>query len=230
MKIAIISDAHGNKLFFNQCLLMIENLHVDKIVALGDYFGYMRGGNEIVKQLVSHDAILLKGNHEGMLLGELPLDEEKEKLYGLREDLHDLRPDSLFFLENMKEQLVLEDNGSKMLFLHGSPEDPLCGYTYENDVENKFTNKDKEYEFIFMGHTHRSFVKRYMGTTFVNVGSCGLPRDCGLQPSFCLFDSKISEPYIVKIRLSQDILDSPEYKALNPSIYKVFLRGCENEN
>ena len=41
MKIAIISDAHGNFLFFKSCIEAIEKEKVDRIVALGDYFGYM---------------------------------------------------------------------------------------------------------------------------------------------------------------------------------------------
>lgn len=77
MKIAIISDAHGNLLFFKFCMEAIQKEKVDRIVALGDYFGYMLDGKKVFDILRDNNAILLKGNHEAMLLGELPLDKKK---------------------------------------------------------------------------------------------------------------------------------------------------------
>ena len=230
MKIAILSDVHGNIRFFNQCMQEIEDRNVDKIVALGDYYGYMRGGAEVIRILAARGACLLKGNHEAMLLGELPLDAERDKLYGLHEDLQCIPSDIFALLRNMKEKLVLHEEGRKMLFLHGSPECPLTGYVYEDDMEKMFANKTMDYDYIFMGHTHRSFIRRYNGITFVNVGSCGLPRDCGLTPSFCLFDSEKEEVHIIKKIIDKEILGNQEYKTLNPVVYEVFLRRCEDED
>ena len=41
---------------------------------------------------------------------------------------------------------------------------------------------------MFMGNTHRPFIRKAGSSTYVNVGSIGLPRDDGRYASFCIFE------------------------------------------
>lgn len=225
MKIAIISDAHGNLLFFKSCIEAIQKEKVDRIVALGDYFGYMLDGKKVFDTLRDNNAILLKGNHEAMLLGELPLDKKKDELYNLSVIRKRLPKDFLKILRDIPVKYELSIDGLKILFVHGSPHDCLSGYIYEDNINDSLAKCTKEYDYIFMGHTHRPFQKKKGSTAFVNVGSCGLPRDCGLMPSFCLFDTKIRTCTIVRVNIDSSVLKRKEYTQLNSIVFEVFLRG-----
>ncbi|MGH9275271.1 MAG: metallophosphoesterase family protein, partial [Acidimicrobiales bacterium] len=55
-----------------------------------------------------------------------------------------------------------------------------------------------EARFVFTGQTHRPFVRRSDPTTYVNVGSCGLPRDCGHLGAACVFDAVSGEVEILR--------------------------------
>lgn len=148
----------------------------------------MHEGNSIMSTLRNMDAQILLGNHEAMLLGELPCDEKKEQIYGLKEDLKGISHDNLAYIKTLSPQMHQIYNGKNILFVHGNPDNPLNGYLYEND--EKYDWKQFEYDFVFMGHTHYPYIKQVGSTTYINVGSCGLPRDQGNAPSFVIYDTK----------------------------------------
>lgn len=72
MRIAILSDIHGNREAFQACLDHARLLRADRLVLLGDYVGY--GADpvfavETVAELVRTGAIALKGNHDAAIDG-----------------------------------------------------------------------------------------------------------------------------------------------------------------
>lgn len=224
MKLAVLSDVHGNLLFFEKCLEAIEGESVDKIIALGDYFGYMLDGQVVLDILRSHKAVLLKGNHEAMLTGEFPLDKKKDKLYQLASTKTTLSKEYLNFIRVLPEKYDLYSNKIKMLFIHGCPNDPIFGYLYEDDMEKALMQNVNGYDYVFMGHTHRPYIKKFSKATFINVGSCGLPRDCGLSPSFCLFDTISQKIRMVRINIQEDVLQYNVYQKLDRRVFNNFLR------
>ena len=81
-----------------------------------------------------------------------------------------------------------------MLFVHGSPRDPLNGYVYPDTEMDSF--EKLPYDAIFMGHTHRSFIKKAGEKIIANVGSCGLPRDVDNKLTVVLYDTTKNEAFI----------------------------------
>ena len=79
----------------------------------------------------------------------------------------------------------MSTNSGASFFVHGGPQDPLNQCIYPDSCLEDIS---ADHSFLFMGHTHRPFIRRNGTRTFVNVGSCGLPRDNGVLGSFCLFD------------------------------------------
>lgn len=222
MKYAILSDAHGNKLYFNECIKKIDEMNIQHLIFLGDMFGYMPDGIHILRTLRSREAHILKGNHESMLLGESRLDTEKDRIYKLKEQRELLDKKDKLFLAGLKPEHEEKFINGKILFVHGAPFDHLNGYLYEDDRE--FLWNSREYSFIFMGHTHRPYVKQINKTTFVNVGSCGLPRDIGLAPGFCIFDNKKLTVEIIRLHMDAQILESNYYAEVNDKVLEVLRR------
>ena len=85
MKIAVLSDIHGNRIALEACQSMIQKLKCDYIVCLGDIVGYYPDALVCLKMLKDNGIICLMGNHEAILLGLLPVSASNEKIYKLME-------------------------------------------------------------------------------------------------------------------------------------------------
>ena len=55
---------------------------------------------------------------------------------------------------------------------------------------------------VFMGNTHRPFVRTCNDSLFVNVGSCGMPRDCGNLGAVCVFDDSTRKAIIMRFDIT----------------------------
>ena len=72
MRIAILTDIHGNREALSACLAHARLLGVDRLIFLGDYVGY--GADpvwavETVGELVAEGAVALLGNHDAAIDG-----------------------------------------------------------------------------------------------------------------------------------------------------------------
>jgi len=237
MRVAILSDAHGNFYAFNKCLdYIISNYKVDSFFYLGDAVGYFPDGNSIIESLAKVSAECILGNHEAMLLGYLKYEEEKESIYLLESTKKDMSEKNLSMIRKWVPFIEKKMFNKKLLFVHGSPWDPLNGYVYPDYQMEMFKNLN--YDVIFMGHTHRPFLSRVDNKLIVNVGSCGLPRDQGNLLSFAIYDVAKNECEIYRIQINtEDLLqiypniDVIVKKCLNRESVRIFGRlvGENNE-
>ena len=89
----------------------------------------------------------------------------------------------------------------KIMFCHGSPNDFTGGYLYEDSDLNEFS---PEADFVFVGNTHRPFIRKHGNKTYVNVGSCGLPRDNGILGSAGIFDPITGNTKILRFDIEKE--------------------------
>jgi predicted phosphodiesterase len=200
MKIAFISDVHGNLPALETCLAAILERGCDELHCLGDTFGYFSDGVECFAALKRAGAQMMIGNHEAMLLGLLTVTADREDVYRLQPERDRMPAELRAELNGLLpfRALCLEGN-RRALLVHGSPLDPLRGYLYPDSDLGRFRSLD--WDFVFMGHTHRPFVRDEGKIRFVNVGSGGLPRDIGNLGCFAMFDSATGEVELVRVPL-----------------------------
>lgn len=67
MKIAFISDIHGNSTALNSVLKEIKKLQIKKIYCLGDIVNYYYEPHKCIDLLIKNNVISIKGNHEKIL-------------------------------------------------------------------------------------------------------------------------------------------------------------------
>lgn len=188
MKIGIFSDAHGVIGIFDQSVSLLKDAGAEKIFYLGDAIGYVPHLGCLRSWIVS-ELPSVRGNHEEMLLaGSIP--DERDKIYQLAAIRHNLTSQELDFIDSLPDQLIEEISGLRCLFIHGSPSDYVKGYVYEDTDLAQFEHDMSDVDVVFMGNTHRPFVKRFKQTLYVNVGSCGLPRGESQFGQVCLFDAE----------------------------------------
>jgi predicted phosphodiesterase len=197
MKVGFISDAHGNPGALRNCLRELERRDVDSVYFLGDAVGYLPGEGEVLAILQSSGVKCQKGNHEAMLLGEMPLPEEKDRTYRLHAARKRISKSNLEFIRSWPNSRQINVDDRRLLLVHGSPEDPLNGYVHS--LEDLQFESAKAYDAIFMAHTHRPFTGDLRGVKVINIGSCGLPRDQGDLSSFALYDSIKHDAMILRL-------------------------------
>lgn len=198
MKLGILADGHGNVEAFDVAMAVLQQLGAERFFFLGDAVGYFPG-HELVAGLRELDILCLRGNHEAMLL-EANFSDERDKIYRLGETRLGMPADLLDYVVSWPERYEVEAPCGRILMLHGSPDDAVFGYVYhDTDVEQFMIAQGTT---VFTANTHRPFVRRTDGATFVNVGSCGLPRDCGNLGAACLFDDETGRAIIVRFDIS----------------------------
>lgn len=191
MKILIFSDIHGNNLVLRHLQSAIDVFKPEKIIFLGDLFGYFYRYKSIILFFRKNNVDSILGNHDVMakkILENTNNDvQELSKRYGNGYNhLKINRKLYLDYLSGLPEKIEMTINGKKILFVHGSPTDPLNGRIYKDSL---LDDKDfKEFDMIFCGHTHHRLIKVVSNKLIINVGSSGQPRD-GLKPSFVIYDS-----------------------------------------
>jgi putative phosphoesterase len=199
MRVAFLSDVHGNALALDACLAHARAAGADAVYFLGDAVGYLPAAREVLDRLAAEGIPCQRGNHERMLLapGEVP--PEREEAYRLGEARAQLGGEDLRRVAAWPDRRELAVGGRSLLLVHGSPAAPLDGYVYPDTALAPF--HDLPYDAVVMGHTHRPFVRPSGGKVFVNAGSVGLPRDRGDLAAFALYDDRAHRFETVRVPL-----------------------------
>ncbi len=202
MKIGVLSDAHGHIGGFDLAQRMMEKAGASSLYFLGDAIGYIPGTGVVKRLMSARHVKAIAGNHEAMMLSGEPLEKNRAAVYQFEKVLAELKPDELAFLRSLPTKRRLTHRGLRMLFVHGKPDDPTYGYVYPDTDLTPFREIDADV--VFMGNTHHPFVRTENRRLFVNVGSCGLPRDEDPRGCACLFDTVRQEASMVRYSISAE--------------------------
>jgi predicted phosphodiesterase len=197
MRWGFLADAHGNVEAFDQAIDLLIAMAVDEIIFLGDAVGYLPG-DAVIDRLRSRQIRSVMGNHEDMLLrGAFS---QHDAIYRLSETAAGIHPENRAEIARWPKFLEIESDRGILMLLHGSPADPVRGYVYPNTPLEPFAVDGRSA--VFMGNTHRPFVRTCNDALFVNVGSCGMPRDCGNLGAVCVFDGSTSKATIMRFDIT----------------------------
>jgi predicted phosphodiesterase len=180
MRIAAISDVHGNRLALDAVLTDISTRAADLTVNLGDLLSGGVQPRETADRLIALDLPTVKGNHERQLLTTAP-----DRMSRSDRFAHDaIRPEHAAWMEALPPTLTPADG---VLAFHGSPTDDL---TYLLDTVDPATGARAATEaevrerisghltwpLLLCGHTHLQRSRRLAdGPLIVNPGSVGWP-------------------------------------------------------
>ncbi len=191
MKLAIISDVHGNEPALQAVLEDIECWGPDSLIVNGDLINRGPSSIQVLQMLQDRfpQAIYLKGNHESFVLNCGTAKEPKSgPVYEMRRFSHwtysQLGPE-MSGISDWQESLDLEGvDGGIMHITHGTVlgnRDGITPRTEDNELPAKIgSGKDM----FITSHTHWPFVRSFNGTTVVNSGSVGTPFDRDHRASY----------------------------------------------
>ena len=205
MRIAVISDIHGNMDALKEVFSDIEKSGADAIVCLGDMVGYGPEPEAVVQSIISRDIPTIMGNHEQAVIDPAYLEWFNP---AARKSILTILPwlsaESMEFIAGLESKMIM--HGGR--FVHGFPPDSVMTYLFQMDdaglVEAFRGLKEK---ICFVGHTHKlsmvsfdgkDLVKANLGQGLVtlypdrqyiiNNGSVGQPRDGNNSAKYLIWD------------------------------------------
>ncbi len=194
MKIAILSDIHGNFIALKEVLKQIKKNEIKRLFVLGDQLGYYYQAEEVFKSLQAYNCDIISGNHEKLFLkfinGDKSFKKEINNKYGkCFEFYRKTFPEHLFKkIKSLNDELVIKINNINFLLCHGSPKISER-YIYPDEVKSKIDDIDG-IDFIFNGHTHYPMIYNGKYSTLINVGSVGQSRVSGGIANWGVFDTE----------------------------------------
>jgi predicted phosphodiesterase len=177
MRIAALSDIHGNLAALDAVLADIENRAVDQIVNLGDILSGGLFPRETADRLMPLSLPTISGNHERQVLNDPP----EQMSLSDRHAAATLRADQLRWIASLPQTLRLSDD---VLLVHGTPDSDLTyyletvtdqGIRRANPAEVLERTGATNGSLILCGHSHvQRAIQLDDGRLIVNPGSVGL--------------------------------------------------------
>ncbi|OPH57184.1 YfcE family phosphodiesterase [Paenibacillus ferrarius] len=195
MRIAFISDIHGNSLALEAVLADITQKQIDQIYVLGDLC--YRGPNpkRSLALIRSLQTQVIKGNADewvirGVNQGEVP----EQAIAMMRQEREwtaaQLDSADIAYLEDLPTELKLEIEGFNIHAFHATPDSlfeivlPGAG---DEVLKTKLMSGSEADVYIY-AHIHRPYIRYLDGKTLINVGSVGLPFDGLPKAAYVIID------------------------------------------
>ncbi len=194
MKIAVLSDIHGNSIALKAVLAEMRACGVEHLFVLGDFVGYYYHPDEVLKLLLEFETTMIRGNHETLLEEAMRDPEKLDELQGrfgssFKFALERLSKQELEMLFALPEKREVEMGGMTFLLCHGSPW-KNDEYIYPDAPEEKLRAcADQGVDMVLLGHTHYPLLRTIGSKTLLNPGSVGQPRDAGGAACWAIVDT-----------------------------------------
>jgi predicted phosphodiesterase len=202
MRVALISDVHGNYHALEAVLEQIDAEGVEAVWCLGDTVGYGPMPNECCRAVEARADVCLVGNHDLVVLGELTVsDFNDEAAAAAIWTSGVLSQESRRFLERLKPAGVAEG----VDLFHASARDPVWEYVLTEEAA-RATLELTDAPLVLVGHSHVALAITLEdnqvlgglapagaqvaldGRWLLNPGSVGQPRDGDPRAAWMLLD------------------------------------------
>jgi diadenosine tetraphosphatase ApaH/serine/threonine PP2A family protein phosphatase len=205
MRIALLSDVHGNLPAFEAVLGDVEDQSVEEIWCLGDLVGYGAQPDACVELARDRCDLVLGGNHDLVVAGEIPIsDFSSHAATAARWTQETITEETMGYLK----ELTPADPEREPALYHASPRDPVWEYVLSTWQADECIDL-MEARVGAIGHSHvalwfrRTEEGKVSGSTaeadleldlskgrwLVNPGGVGQPRDRDPRAAWLLLDT-----------------------------------------
>ncbi|MDR3631855.1 MAG: metallophosphoesterase family protein [Desulfocapsaceae bacterium] len=207
MRLAILSDIHGNLEAFESVRADIRLQGTDGVICLGDMIGYGPDPEDVIQGVRDLQCRTVLGNHEASLFSGKA---RSRMNFQARENSirmeHLISEKSLAYCRNLPSFL----HSGEAWYVHGYPPDSVFIYLF-NQSDQKIADlfDTDQASLYFVGHTHDlRMATRHLGEVYrssltkgrirleknnkyiINVGSVGQPRDGSNQAKYVIWDDE----------------------------------------
>lgn len=225
MRLAILSDIHGNLEALECAVKEIKHRNIDSIFILGDIVGYGADPNACIDLCREMTTNIITGNHDyAVNHKEETKDFNEYAAKAISWTIANLNDENRNFLKSLPLIISWEN----ILFIHSSPLKPE-NWDYiikRSHAEPQFAGFSQN--ICFIGHTHKPAIFKRKSHDLgldgiisllqndqyvINVGSVGQPRDDNTMLSLGIFDDQYWTFELVRLiydnyKSAQKILDA----------------------
>ncbi len=191
MRIAVLSDIHGNLLGLDACLTDLESQGgADAIVAAGDLCLDGPKPKKVLQRLEEIGASCIRGNTDRYVAedgAKLTAAEAAQITWTRREIGERWRG----WLKELPFALRVGDDENQLLIVHANPktDDEHLWPDAADEVLERLVGEDAAAAVAF-GHLHIPYVRVWRGKLLVNVASAGLPKDGDPRACYAIFTER----------------------------------------
>lgn len=188
MRIAVISDIHGNQLALEAVLRDLEDQpRCDQLIIAGDLCLSGPRPREVLQRVRDLRCPVIQGNVDLETVTQAPEKGEKKRnaVGWTREQIG---ADGVEYLARLPFSYRVSNSGGKdLLVVHANPlnlEDALFPNAEDEALESLLGELDARVGALVFGHLHIAYVRRWRDLLLVDVASCGVPRDEDLRAAY----------------------------------------------
>ena len=206
MRIALLSDVHGNLPAFEAVLGDVEEGGVEEVWCLGDLVGYGAQPDGCVQLARDRCDLSLAGNHDLVVTGEIPIsDFSRDAAAAARWTQETISGEAMSYLK----RLVPADPEREPALYHASPRDPVWEYVLSTWQADECLDLI-DARVVAVGHSHVALwfhreddgkvsgaaaeadleSDLSAGEWLVNPGGVGQPRDGDPRAAWLLLDTE----------------------------------------
>jgi len=198
MRVAIVSDIHGNLRAFQAVLSDLRQVAPDIVVHGGDLAYGGTHAAEIIDQVRSLEWPGVRGNTDEMLWAPQSLADfaaTAPKLAPLLAILQEMIPPTLASIGEERlqwlEGLPTLHSQERFSLVHASPDDlwraPMPNAS-DDELQNTYASLGAQ--IVIYGHIHRPYIRRLPGMTVANTGSVSQSYDGDRRASYLVIDGE----------------------------------------
>lgn len=189
MRLAVISDIHGNLYSLMKVLEDIDSEGVDTVICLGDLVGYGPHPNEVIALIKRKGILCLKGNYDASVVDNAfsYIRNSSANDFSLPWTVEELRVSNRFYLDSLPDEFSMSVCDKKIKFVHGSPR-KINEYLHQDSNDIETILNEIEEDILVCAHTHIPYVKEVGNKYIANDGSVGKPKNGTPNATYLLID------------------------------------------
>ncbi len=217
MKIAIISDIHGNLEALKAVLNDISSRGINKIYCLGDLIAKGSHSLECIKLIRDNCDVVIRGNCDEYFTSVIDTNNKSiEEVNRINWNKNKLDKESLDYLRNLPFSYEFYMSGRLVRLVHAHPEriDKFAGNIdrinniYELTLPSNNTISDLKADVLIYGHIHTPYVQKMYNRYIINTGSVGNAIDVFRNPQK---DGNVKNTTVANYLVLTGTLDSKNF-------------------
>lgn len=190
MRIAVISDIHGNQIALEAVLQDLSRQPaIEQIVVAGDLCLNGPRPHEVLEIVQGLHCPVICGNVDVEVVNE-GLEKGAKKRSVIAWTRQQIGPQGIDYLNSLPvSHRVCNPTGSDLLIVHANPlnlEDAIFPTSPNSKLEHLLGELEPTIGALAFGHLHIAYTRRWRHLLLVDAGSCGLPRDRDLRASYAI--------------------------------------------